>query len=475
MSFFSKLKLNKPFFVLFLIAFFVRGAVVLVKMDSFDADPDQYRALAENLREYGVFGNGETPTAFRPPLYPAVLRCFYMLTPGASSSPECSCGLLLSEKGATAFLHWILGVLTVLIVYKLALMLSFPRQWAFAAAFLVAADPILLAQSRVVMTETLAAFFAVLIIWCLTLAMMPRQKKGAFFLGIGLVAGLAALCRPVFLLFGLLVFLGLLNYCRMRKLLLRFALLFFAGFAAILLFWGVRNQVQMGKMIVTTTHGGYTLFLANNHSLYKYNRHPGPFAGPWNPEEFHQRWESIKAEDFEEYGFQPGAVGELRQDEIAYSSAHKDMSEDTQGAMIAAGVRLGHLWQFLPYQTDPNESVAKRICRWCVGLFYAAEVPLALFGFLYICAPLVSFARRRLLVSPYWSNWSWPVFLVIAVTLPHILYWANMRMRAPAMTVVPIFAVVGFRALISRKGGEPIAVGGPPTPETDEAETEQTS
>ena len=75
--------------------------------------------------------------------------------------------------------------------------------------------------------------------------------------------------------------------------------------------------------------------------------------------------------------------------------------------------------------------------------------------------------QRRKLVSPYWSNWSWPVLLVVAVLLPHIIYWTNMRMRAPLMTVVPIFAVIGLRVLCARKDDEPISVGGPPTPLSD--------
>ena len=37
-------------------------------------DPDGYRRLAENLAAYGVLGNGQRPSAFRPPLYPILLR-----------------------------------------------------------------------------------------------------------------------------------------------------------------------------------------------------------------------------------------------------------------------------------------------------------------------------------------------------------------------------------------------------------------
>lgn len=460
--------LKKPICVLFLLAFIIRfEAAMTVNRGSLSADPDGYAALAQNIRTYGVFGEGETPTAFRPPLYPALLRAFYVFTPASADKGDSRPFYLLSQQDATALLHWILGLMTVMIVYRLALILNFSRGWAFAAAVLVAVDPILLAQSRVPMTETLAAFLAVLIVWTLTLAMMPRQKSFLSFWGIGLLAGLSVLCRPVFFVFGIFVFLGLLNYTRMRKLMFRYSLAFLLGFVIFPLLWGMRNQAKMGDFIVTTTHGGYTLFLANNDSLYAHNRHFGSFSGPWDPTEFKKKWEEIQAEDMEEYGEESGPAWELRKNELAYSSAHDVMSRSTQSAVFASLIRLGCFWQFLPYQTDPNESSFHKICRYAVGVFYAVELPLALLGLLYTCLPLVSGRQRRKLVSPYWSNWSWPVLLVVAVLLPHIIYWTNMRMRAPLMTVVPIFAVIGLRVLCARKDDEPISVGGPPTPLSD--------
>ncbi len=462
---FSRLK--GPYVILFLTAFLVRFGAVNFMAGPPNDDPDGYIALAENLRTYGVFGEEKTPTAYRPPLYPALLRAVYAFTPSSPDKADSPPFYLLSRQSATGLLNWILGVATVLIVYRLALILAFPRKWAFAAALLVAVDPILLAQSRTAMTETLAAFLAVLIVWTLTLAMMPRQKNWFAFAGIGLLAGLSVLCRPVFSVFGLLIFLGLLNYTRMRKLMIRYPFAFLLGFAVFPLLWGCRNQVKMGDFIIATTHGGYTLYLANNDSLYRYNSDPGPFAGPWDPAEFKKGWESVQAEDIEEYGVASGPQWELRRNELAYREAHAAMSRNTQKAVIASLVRIGNLWQFLPYQTDPDESQLHKACRWAVGIFYAVELPLALLGLLYICAPLVSLARRRLLISPYWSNWSWPVYLLISVQLLHIIYWTNMRMRAPLMTVVPIFAVIGLRLFFVRNDDEPVAVGGPPTPFDD--------
>ena len=58
---------------LVVLAVAVRGGVLLATPDALSADPDGYRRVAENLLEHGCFGHGQTPTAYRPPLYPLVL------------------------------------------------------------------------------------------------------------------------------------------------------------------------------------------------------------------------------------------------------------------------------------------------------------------------------------------------------------------------------------------------------------------
>ena len=71
--------LSSPLLLLFLVAMLVRGAVLFVSLDSFNTDPDSYLKLAENWYSYGVFGEHKTPTAFRPPLYPAALKELVLL------------------------------------------------------------------------------------------------------------------------------------------------------------------------------------------------------------------------------------------------------------------------------------------------------------------------------------------------------------------------------------------------------------
>ena len=107
-------------------------------------DPDNYLPLAHSLIQGQGFAINGRPTAYRPPLYPIVL------TPVVAVSG----GRVAWGVGA---LHLTLGVATVLMTAVAARRLGLtPNRVLFAAAA-VALDPVLVSQSKSVMTETLAA------------------------------------------------------------------------------------------------------------------------------------------------------------------------------------------------------------------------------------------------------------------------------------------------------------------------------
>ena len=121
----------------------------------------------------------------------------------------------------------------------------------------------MLVQTRAVMTETLAAF---LISTCLA-ATTLAGRRGAFISG--LAFGLSSLCRP-----SLLPGAGLVGLARLvvgpgewRRRAIEGGL-FALGVFAILSPWAARNARRFGEPIWTTTHGGYTLALANNPAYY---------------------------------------------------------------------------------------------------------------------------------------------------------------------------------------------------------------
>src|SRR5487761_651937 len=121
----------------------IRGGGLWLRSEQLAGDPDGYRALADNLLSSGVFGHGQVPTAYRPPLYPLLLAGCLKLT--------------THSIFAVAALHGVLGVATAVLTVVLGRQCRLGG-FASLAGLLVACDPILLHQSTLVMTETLAAF-----------------------------------------------------------------------------------------------------------------------------------------------------------------------------------------------------------------------------------------------------------------------------------------------------------------------------
>ncbi|MBR5244035.1 MAG: hypothetical protein IKW13_07360, partial [Thermoguttaceae bacterium] len=62
--------------------------------------------------------------------------------------------------------------------------------------------------------------------------------------------------------------------------------------------------------------------------------------------------------------------------------------------------------------------------------------------------------RRRetpLVAAVLNSPWTFGVLLVASVQIPHLIYWTNMRMRAPLEIFVPALAILGAAALLRRR------------------------
>ena len=445
--------------MLLVFTFLLRGTVLFVQLGSFDADPDRYKALGENLRRYAVYGEQETPTAFRPPLYPALLWADSYLTGGferpKSFDPE-SAGkyhfnFWLTENAAIAFAHWLLGLATVALVYAIGRALGLRKQWAALAAFPVAADPILLQQSRLVMSETLAAFFAALLVLLLIGAMaVPRGwRQRIAFVGVGAAVGMAALCRPTFLVFAVLCFLALVILELLRRIAWFTPAAFLLGVLIFLVPWGMRNRAELGKFIVATTHGGYTLLLANNDFLYD-DLHAGrQSGGPWNPEAFHQDWHDRLEKAMADASVSNGTVeAELFQNKLAGETARNCIERRKGDFAVATLWRVGHFWQPIPYRLDANEPLAVKAARYAIGVFYIIELLLAFGGII-----LLLYFRFRVvdpIFSPGRTRWLWPLLLILSIQLPHLVYWTNMRMRAPASVVIPLFSALFILEIVRR-------------------------
>jgi hypothetical protein len=483
-----ELKVNKTRFctgaslAILLLALLVRGGALLVTPGALAGDPDGYRALAKNLAAHGTFGAGNQPTAYRPPLYPIVLR---------------AC-LALGGDGRVAIgvLHVTLGVATVGMVLALARWWGMGKRAAAVAALLVACDPILVYWSTQVMTETLATFLAVA--GLLALARVSSRHRApclhgrcAVALGgqtrcvgnvatqpltadgtrsvpaaaddtsttmqascpvpativAGAVLALGALCRPELLLW-LLAVVIVLGFSRRNReeepavllpgrfltrsvrstiKLLCMPAAFALAAIVVLSPWGIRNQFQFGRPIVTTTHGGYTLLLANNPSFYQWLR-AGGGRTPWEAGELSATWEKRRWQN------------ELQASRQAYAEAWQTIRQQPATFAYSCLVRLGRLWSPLPHQTVAVETPLRRTSRWLVAAWYLAEFTLAAIG-LWLSGFRGQGSEHGIHHSSFiihHSPWLWGLLLMLCLTAPHAVFWTDMRMRAAAMPVVAL-------------------------------------
>ena len=392
----------------------VRAGIIAATPQAFDGDPDAYRAVAGNLVEHGCLGSKDIPTATRPPLYPLLLA--------ACLSVDAEARLSLAAA------HVLLALATVFFSCRLAERWGLGR-WAPAAAVLVAVDPILLAQSTLVMTETLATLLAAASLLAVTACAAQATGRRAAAAG-GLIAA-AALCRPTFLPWlglGIVLLPWFGKGWRQRARLLAAAAI---AAAVVLGPWAARNALHFGKPTPATNHGGFTLLLANNPSFYDYlgRRSPGE---TWNADQFNSDW-SVRAQSLA-----PG--DEVAADRLAYADACQTIRSRPRMFAYACLVRLGRTWALLPHRIDSAETARGRGARWAVAVFYAAEALLALVG-------RVALARGKVGRNRLVSGWSWGLLLVVVFTAVHTVFWTNMRMRAPLIPVVAAASAAGLGSL----------------------------
>jgi len=430
---------------LLVLASVIRGGWLAAHRETLRDDPDAYRQLARNLLADGTFGDrvpdpvtGELqlqPTAYRPPLYPLLLA--------AAGWPD--------DVGSisVAMLHGALGVATVLLVYQLSQTWGLGR-WGWCAAVLVACDPILLNQSSLVMTETLATMLAV--VGLLSLTRMTHRATTASALEAGATVALAALCRPTFLVWGAAAGLALiLPPWRTRSngrretgaeplpsfhgpdergqqspaARLWLAGSFLVSAAIVLSPWTLRNACVLDRAILTTTHGGYTLWLGNNPEFYRF-LDQARWGDVWDSRHLDEQYLGIR---------QQTGQDELAADRWAHAQAMTSIRRQPASFARSCVWRISSLWGLVPHRVAADESANRRLARYAVGVWYLAVFGLALAG-----AQALGYRLCR-------PPWCWGLLLCLAFTAMHAVYWSNLRMRAPLMPVVCLAAAAGVKRI----------------------------
>ncbi len=443
-------------------AFFIRAMVAWFGYSDLSLDTDAYARLAVNLSNSGTFGfespdGSVVPTAFRPPLYPWLLSWFVF--DGKLSYP------------CVAALHLVFGVITVGLTYDVGRRLNLHYAWL--AGFAVAVDPLLLRHAQLIMTETVATFLGVLV-WWLALIVWPHRASNtcrnmphcgyqwiALFT-FGLVLGLSILARPTAAPWALLciaIIPFVASSCWKRR--IHDCVITSIVVLACITPWTLRNLSHFGKPIWATTHGGYTLLLANNPSLYDHFSKKGPSRG-WDAQNFHWAWNSRFVEgnaelmNSREYWMQsrmestaslqsPSTLDEVTDDQLAYRAALATIAQQPEMFFLSCLYRTTWLWALWPYVGTIGFSTI------AIGGWYAGLFSLALIGL------------WRILRTGDYRGWLVGFALLISLTAVHAVYWSNMRMRSPTLPCVMLLAAAALQALPRRINTSPITISTPPT------------
>ena len=363
----------------------IRCAVMAAGSGAFE-DPDNYLPLARTIAAgQGLMLNGR-PTAYRPPLYPILLAPLTMMT---------------GERviAAVAVFHLALGAITVGMTALAARGWGLSRWRIIAAAWIVALDPVLVWQTRFIMTETLTACLSATALAAMTLPRWPGPMLGSA------VLGLASLSRPSMLPGAVLVAIAglVVPPGSWRDRLTRSSMLMFT-LMLVLSPWAIRNARIYGEPIWTTTHGGYTLALANNEIYYR-DVLNGPPGSVWVGHEQWLWWDSVNRDTT---GMsEPQADRFLRNRVIALARAQP------REFVRASLDRLGRFWSLAPAISVYSSRVRWATAAWTLPLWIAAGLGLS---------------RRSL--------WRWPQIaapLAIAgLCVMHTVFWTDLRSAPPS-------------------------------------------
>ncbi len=423
------------------IAFVSRLAIWNLQGDRLTQDIDAYLEIARHVVAGDGYSMGQPPhlTAYRPPLYPLLVAAIF------------ACGGTAASLG---LMQVILGTCTVGLTLRIGRLLNLG--WVrFLAASLVAIDPMLLQYTSLPMTETLCATLVAM--WCWVMLELPpwqtlpasatptlaASATGAPLL-FGLCFGLICLCRPGFLAaVGLagawMLIIATWNWkstsLRPRVMAALFSVV---GLAIVLAPWVIRNALVIGKATPATTHGGYTLLLANN-SVFYHEVAAQSWGTVWQGESLN-RWQTELETQMVADGISP--ADEVSRDRWMYRKAWSHIRAEPALFFRACLWRGLRFWDLAPWKVPAGYS---KFLFWGTAIFYG----------LITCGMFIGLARLSALE---WRTWSVLLLLPLTLWLTHLVYWTDMRMRAP---VIPILALLAARALRSPDQKTPL--NGPST------------
>ena len=392
----------------------LRLGVICWKPESLAEDRDLYWGIAQRMAagDGYVHPDWGHRTAYRPPLYPLLLSAILCCGGGVKSLAVVQIALSV----ATAWLTWWLA-------RKLEL-----KSGALLATGFVALNPLLVQMTALAMTETLCGFLLMAMLACSIEGNKPQPRAP-----IGVLFGLAALCRPTVWAFAILACVASVvgrlwrrssdSGRSFRSVACGWLAVLFATGVTVAP-WAIRNVDVFDAFVVTTTHGGYTLYLGNNDEAYRAEV-ANPTETPWDSRAWQMSLPHPSAGE--------RADLELLRDRWMSQRAHEWIRQHPREFAESCWLRVRRFWNIFPGGADAGS--LPKFAQWGVTVFFAIELLAAAVGL---------WRLRRDERSRCWPL----VLLVLSFALVHVVYWSNLRMRAP---VEPVLALLAARGLVRNR------------------------
>lgn len=406
------------------LAVLLRAGVMFHAPGSLTDDRDLYLGIASEMQEGNGFATpGSQPpraTAFRPPLYPVLL-----LVTGGQALGIGTLHLLLAGGMVVA---------TGMAARRFA-GCGTTSSWGtcITAAGIVAIDPLLVLYSGQPMTETLCSCLSAGLLWAMSAGVSESENSSSSqrtlrrTILIGGLWGLCLLARPTYAaafavwLAGSLILSGERSARWSDR--LRTGCLTAIIAMAVLSPWVIRNWSVFGTPIATTTHGGYTLWLANNPMYYSEVVERGDAV--WDGDSLH-RWQTETNQEMDQHQIR----GEVAQDRWQGEKARTFIRANPGRFAWASAYRASRFWSIWPGR--PGETGLPRVVLWMVAGGYAA---------LWLAAII---ALGRSLIHGRWLMLLTTGSLIFGFFLVHLVYWTDARMRAPIMPAIAVLVAVGL-------------------------------